>query len=128
VTIGGGSGLNSNDALAKVTYPDSADGTDNVTYKYNRQGQVISMKDQAGSVHTYEYDKLGRQLHDRITTLAAPPTGPCGGSARPTRFAAWSRSSPATTTTSPAAAAWSMRCSTPTMTSGRREMRTAGEL
>ena len=37
---------------------------------YNRQGEVIAKRDQNGTVHTYEYDGLGRLLHDRVTTLA----------------------------------------------------------
>ena len=52
----GGSTFNSNDLLAKVGYPDSADATDNVGYKYNRQGQTIEMGDRNGTVHAY--DKL----------------------------------------------------------------------
>jgi RHS repeat-associated protein len=65
----GGSTINSRDLLAYVKYPDSVDPSDIVSYLYNRQGQIIQMKDQIGTVHTYDYDKLGRQLHDRITTL-----------------------------------------------------------
>jgi YD repeat-containing protein len=69
-----------NDLVRAVIYPDSDDvasplgnGTDGVydrvEYKYNRQGQVIEMKDQNGTVHAYDYDKLGRQTQDRVTTL-----------------------------------------------------------
>jgi RHS repeat-associated protein len=66
-----GSTINSKELLAKVTYPDSLDASDVVTYKYNRQGQVTEMRDQNGTVHTYDYDKLGRQTHDRVTTLGS---------------------------------------------------------
>ncbi len=75
VTTGGGSAINSNDLLARVIYPDSADSSDNVEYQYNRQGQVIRMRDQNGTVHEYDYDQLGRQTQDRVTTLASGVDG-----------------------------------------------------
>ncbi len=36
---------------------------------YNRQGELVARKDQLGTVHLYEYDGLGRQTQDRVTTL-----------------------------------------------------------
>ncbi|MCA9171691.1 MAG: hypothetical protein KDB23_28685, partial [Planctomycetales bacterium] len=74
------------DLLRAEIYPDSDDtsdplgnGTDatydRIEYTYNRQTQRLSMKDQNGSIHEYEYDDLGRQLHDRITTLASGVDG-----------------------------------------------------
>ena len=74
-----------NDMLAAEIYPDSDDsenvsgvlqaGTDGVVdrveFLYNRIGERIAKRDQNGTVHTYEYDNLGRLLHDRITTLAS---------------------------------------------------------
>jgi len=73
------------DLLRAVIYPDSddtgatgvppvlsdgADSTyDRVEHKYNRQGEVTETKDQNETVHVYDYDKLGRQIHDRVTTL-----------------------------------------------------------
>ena len=75
VGTGDGSTLNSNDLLRRVIYPDSADSTDNVEYTYNRQGQVLTMRDQNGSVHSYSYDKLGRQTQDRVTTLGSGVDG-----------------------------------------------------
>ena len=50
------------------TYPDSAGGSDVVTYTYNRPGQVTSIRDQAGLVHTYKIDALGRQTSDEVTS------------------------------------------------------------
>ncbi len=41
----------------------------------NRQQQVILATDQAGTVHAYDYDKLGRQTQDRITTLGSVVDG-----------------------------------------------------
>ena len=53
-----------------------ADGVvDRVEFLYNRVGERIGKRDQNGTIHTYEYDNLGRLLHDRITTLAAGVDG-----------------------------------------------------
>jgi RHS repeat-associated protein len=62
-------------------YPDSddtpslGDGTDGVfdriEFCYNWQSQQTSKKDQNGSIHVYEYDALGRMLHDRVTTVGS---------------------------------------------------------
>ena len=43
-------------------------GTDFVTYSYNRQGQQTLVTDQRGCQHAYDYDGLGRQIHDRVVT------------------------------------------------------------
>jgi len=67
VTTAGGSILNSNLLVAKKIYPDSTGGSDVVTYTYNGASQVLTMKDQAGLVHTYSYDQLGRQTQDAVT-------------------------------------------------------------
>ena len=61
-------------------YPDTDDvadplgnGTDGVydrvEYKYNRQAERTEKKDQNGTVHAYQFDALGRMLHDQVTTL-----------------------------------------------------------
>jgi YD repeat-containing protein len=63
------SALASNDLLRAEIYPDAADSSDRVKYSYNRQGQRTRMTDQNGSVHEYEYDLLGRQTADKVTTL-----------------------------------------------------------
>jgi len=51
------------------------DGYDNayqrIEYTYNRQGQVLTMKDPNETVHAHVYDDLGRQIHDRITAFGA---------------------------------------------------------
>lgn len=70
VDTGKGSALASNVLVYQKIYPDSTGSTDRVTYKYNRLGQATEMKDQAGTVHSYFYDKLGRFLTD-LATLAA---------------------------------------------------------
>ncbi|ADB18360.1 YD repeat protein [Pirellula staleyi DSM 6068] len=71
VTTAGGSDIASNDLLSAEIYPDAADADDRVTYSYNRQGERKTMRDQNGSVHSYSYDKLGRQTADTVTTLAS---------------------------------------------------------
>ena len=50
-------------------YPDSVDGTDRITFEYSRQSQVTKQTDQGGTVHEYDFDKIGRQTHDRVTAL-----------------------------------------------------------
>lgn len=64
---------------AKI-YPESDDsnaplgnGPDGIyertEHTYNRQGEVVTTKDPNETVHTYDRDKLGRLLHDRITAF-----------------------------------------------------------
>jgi RHS repeat-associated protein len=67
-------------------YPDSDDaadplsnGTDGIydriEFKYNRQGETLELKDQNETVHAFDYDGLGRQIHDRVTTLGSGVDG-----------------------------------------------------
>jgi RHS repeat-associated protein len=65
----------SSQLLRSVTYPDSTGGSDVVSYSYNRQGERTTLTDQRGCVHTYDRDKLGRVLHDRVTTLGSGVDG-----------------------------------------------------
>jgi len=67
----GDSKLATGHLLQKVTYPDSASGTDVVTFAYNAQGQQIWKKDQAGNVLETNFDTAGRETHRRVTTLDA---------------------------------------------------------
>ncbi|MEO8493493.1 MAG: RHS repeat-associated core domain-containing protein [Planctomycetota bacterium] len=60
----------------KEIYPDSVDETDVILFEYNRQGEVTKLTDQNGTIHQFDYDALGRQTHDRATTLG---TGVDGG-------------------------------------------------
>lgn len=72
------------DLLRAEIYPDSDDsGTgvppvlsdgpdevyDRIEHRYNRQGERRETKDQNETVHAFEFDKLGRQIHDRVTAL-----------------------------------------------------------
>ncbi len=47
----------------------TAPAFDVVTYTYNRLGQPASLTDQNGTIHEFDYDLLGRLIHDRVTTL-----------------------------------------------------------
>jgi len=56
--------------LFREFYPDSKNSLDDcVEFRYNCLGEVVAKRDQNGTIHVYEYDNLGRRLHDRITTL-----------------------------------------------------------
>lgn len=61
--------------LRAVIYPDSTGGSDQVWLSYNRQTQRTSLIDQNGSVHTYDYDLLGRPTQDRVTQLGEDVDG-----------------------------------------------------
>jgi len=56
-------------------YPDSVDGSDRIFFEYNRQRETKKITDQGGTVHQFDFDKLGRQTHDRITTLGSGVDG-----------------------------------------------------
>jgi RHS repeat-associated protein len=72
----GDSDVASSDLLKTVIYPgDTITAPDRVTMAYNRLTQIKSKQDQLGTVHSYDYDKLGRLLHDRVTTLGANVDG-----------------------------------------------------
>jgi RHS repeat-associated protein len=73
----------SNSLVGAVVYPDSDDfyGTQSwggaaynrIEYTYNRQGEVLTMKDQNGTVHNYTYDNLGRKVADEVTLPEGNP-------------------------------------------------------
>lgn len=53
------SGVIRSDLLIGEIYPDAADSEDQVSYRYNIQGDVTEMQDQNDSVHAYSFDLLG---------------------------------------------------------------------
>ena len=67
VTISGGSGLNSNDLVKEVRYPDPSTGASSSSFKdvltVNALGQPLTMTDRNGTVHTYSYDVLEQVSH-----------------------------------------------------------------
>ncbi|MGL5095872.1 MAG: RHS repeat-associated core domain-containing protein, partial [Planctomycetia bacterium] len=63
------------DLLRAEVYPDSVDGSDRVVFSYNRQDQRTTQTDQRGVVRVFDYDKLGRLIHDRVTTLPSGVDG-----------------------------------------------------
>src|SRR5262249_40636826 len=81
VTTAGGSGLNSNDVLLKVQYPDKSSGNpstlaaDQESYTVNALGQQKTRTDRNGTTHTYSYDVLGRMTADAVTTLGSGVDG-----------------------------------------------------
>jgi RHS repeat-associated protein len=51
-------------------YPTGSGSTsDHVSYKYNRQQEVTSKKDELGIIHGYSYDKLGRPIVDEVSAI-----------------------------------------------------------
>ena len=44
---------------------------DRIEFKYDRQQRVTEVKDQQGTVHAFNFDSLGRQTQDRVTTLGS---------------------------------------------------------
>ncbi len=64
-------------SLLKVAevYPDSVDSDDRIKFTYNRQGEVVTKTDQNGTVHSYDFDKLGRRTQNRVTTLGTGVDG-----------------------------------------------------
>ncbi|MDR1492866.1 MAG: RHS repeat-associated core domain-containing protein [Planctomycetaceae bacterium] len=79
-----------NDLLVAEIYPDSDDSenisqnilengsdgiADRVEFAYNRANERIWRKDQNGTIRVYEFDNLGRLLHDRVTTLGSNVDG-----------------------------------------------------
>ena len=59
----------------KEIYPDSVDSSDVILFSYNRQRQQTSVTDQNGTVHEFDFDKLGRQTQDRVTTVGTGVDG-----------------------------------------------------
>ncbi|MEA2736293.1 MAG: hypothetical protein QOE14_2744 [Humisphaera sp.] len=63
------------DLLRTIAYPDSVNASDRIEITYNRLGEEATRKDQRGTLRTLEYDKLGRLIHDRVTTLGSATHG-----------------------------------------------------
>ena len=74
-TGGHASGIETNDLLSEVRYPDETSGAPGsgadytVTHAYNRLGELIKRTDQNGTEHSYTHDALGRVVNDDITSF-----------------------------------------------------------
>lgn len=66
-----GSELWSNDLLARVIYPDGDTSSDNISYSYNRLGELLRSTDQNGTVHDFARDLLGRTTTDHASTISS---------------------------------------------------------
>jgi YD repeat-containing protein len=76
------SAISSKSLLRAKVYPDSVDPYDRVEVSYNRQREMVAVRDQNGTEHRFEYDGLGRLRQDRVTALG---TGIDGAVRRITR-------------------------------------------
>ena len=75
VTPAQGSTLTSNEMRYQTKHPDASAGTSSTSEvesgTFNNLGQTLTKTDRNGSVHTYAYDVVGRQISDTVTTLGA---------------------------------------------------------
>ncbi len=64
--------INSNLLLHQIVFANSTSSNESsLEFEYNRQLQEVKKIDQSGTVHEYDYDGLGRQIADRVSTLGA---------------------------------------------------------
>lgn len=76
-----GTDLFSNDLVLKIENPDPSTGSastsiaNDKSFTYDRQGEQITMADQNGNTHTYNFDVLARITADIITTLGSGVDG-----------------------------------------------------
>jgi len=78
-STGTSDGVNSNDILKEMRYPDKSTGaassSEKEIYTVNQLGQQKTKTDRNGSVHTYSFDILGRTTADAVTTLGSGVDG-----------------------------------------------------
>ena len=76
-----GTDLFSNDIISTVEYPNASTGdastaaSDDTSYAYDLQGETKTFTDQNGTVHTYDYDPLGRETFDSVAVASGNPQG-----------------------------------------------------
>ncbi len=63
------------DSSGDPTFTIGTGGYNHVELSYDSLGEVIQKKDQNGTVHQYDIDGLGRQVNDRVTTVASGVDG-----------------------------------------------------
>jgi uncharacterized delta-60 repeat protein/RHS repeat-associated protein len=72
-----GAGLNSNDVLGGINFPDKSSGDPSVhsydqqSFTYNYLGEAYTKADQNGSLHTYFFDVLDRLISDAVGTIGS---------------------------------------------------------
>jgi RHS repeat-associated protein len=73
------SGVNSNDLLGEMRYPDKSTGDPSATekeiYTYNALGQRKSAQDRNANIHAYSFDVVGRLTSDAVTQLGTGVDG-----------------------------------------------------
>jgi RHS repeat-associated protein len=79
VTQTGASGIDSNDIVGAIEYPDPTTGlpssSQEATTTVNALGETSTATDRNGNTHTYAYDVLGRVTSDAVTTLGSGVDG-----------------------------------------------------
>ena len=66
------SDIASNALLYQKIYPDDSEAApDRATFAYDRLGEMTQLTDPNGTIHQYQYDLLGRQVQDCVTSAAA---------------------------------------------------------
>ena len=79
VTPAQGSTLTSNEMRYQTKHPDASAGTSSTSEvesgTFNNLGETLTKTDRNGSVHTYVYDVVGRQISDTVTTLGTGVDG-----------------------------------------------------
>jgi len=69
------SAINSNDIVSDVEYPNPSTGDPasslEDTYTVDAQGKVQTYTDRNGTIHSYSYDSLGREIADTVTSLGS---------------------------------------------------------
>lgn len=78
-TVARGDGIDSNDVMIAVRYPDKTTGyastSEEEVFTTNAVGETTSKEDRDGNVHTFTYDVLSRLTSDAVTTLGSGVDG-----------------------------------------------------
>lgn len=79
VTTAGGGGVNSNDLLGEMRYPDKSSGdpstSEKEVYSYNALGELKTAQDRNNNIHAYSFDVVGRFVSDAVTQLGSGVDG-----------------------------------------------------
>lgn len=79
VSFSSGDTIDSTDIVGAVEYPDPSTGDPSSSYEttttVDAQGQTLTSTDENGTVHSYEYDPLGRVILDQVQSLGSGVDG-----------------------------------------------------